>query len=158
MPDVAPLLSHWLQREWPHAYGKERADSVVESIQNYDRMPLCLVAYNTGLVPCGMTAVVEGTTPTGDPVALVVTLYVEPAFRRSGIGVALCRRAVAEARRLGWHRIGAYTVDKEEFFQRLGWQVVMPAIIPSNPPARRHVWYVEHPEENDHAHSLQACA
>jgi predicted N-acetyltransferase YhbS len=147
VPDAARTLAHWLREEWPHAYDQERADALIEDFGKQNGLPVGFVACTGGLGPIGMTAIVEGTTPSNAPVAMMVTLYVAPAFRGRGVGGALCCRAVAEANRLGCRTLGAYTVDKAEFYRSLGWRVVTRTIMPSNLPSRRLVWYVEQPDQ-----------
>jgi predicted N-acetyltransferase YhbS len=89
-----------------------------------------------------MVSLIRSKTPLREPAAFLLALYVAPAHRKRGIGTALCRRAGAEAQRLGWSAVTAYTTDSEAFYQRIGWRTVMPAIITSQPGNRR-VWFME---------------
>lgn len=54
----------------------------------------------------------------------LAAVFVAPEFRQRGIGSALVRRIVAEAKQLGVKRLYLYTPDKEGFYSRLGWSVL----------------------------------
>ena len=54
----------------------------------------------------------------------LASLFVVPAHRGSGHGLALVRRCVREARSLGVERLYLYTAAQQSFYARLGWRVV----------------------------------
>jgi predicted N-acetyltransferase YhbS len=141
-PHAGRQLAAWLHQGRPDAYTPERALALIEGFANRDRLPLALFACDADRNPLGMVSLVRSKTPLSEPAAFLLALYVVPAHRTRGIGTALCRRAGAEAQRLGWQAIAAYTVDSEAFYQRLGWRTMMQAIITSEPGNRR-VWYME---------------
>jgi N-acetylglutamate synthase-like GNAT family acetyltransferase len=51
-------------------------------------------------------------------------VFVAPNHRRHGLGTALVRRAVDDAKALGVRRLYLYTPSTELFYSRLGWSLV----------------------------------
>jgi predicted N-acetyltransferase YhbS len=141
-PHTGRQLAAWLHQGRPDAYTPQGALAFIEGLANRDRLPLSLFACDADLNPLGMVSLISSETPLSEPAAFLLALYVAPAHRKRGIGSALCRRAGAEARRLGWQAVAAHTIDSEAFYQRVGWRTVMRAIITSEPGNQR-VWYME---------------
>ncbi len=54
----------------------------------------------------------------------LASLFVVPAHRGSGHGIALIQRCVQEARSLGVRRLYLYTAGQQPWYARLGWCVV----------------------------------
>jgi N-acetylglutamate synthase-like GNAT family acetyltransferase len=54
----------------------------------------------------------------------LAAVYVVPEYRQRGIGAALVNAIVAQATVLGVGALYLSTVGREEFYARLGWQVV----------------------------------
>jgi GNAT superfamily N-acetyltransferase len=54
----------------------------------------------------------------------LANLYVDPAFRRRGIGSALVRAAEDAVRAAGHPRLHLYTPNQERLYAALGWRVV----------------------------------
>ncbi|MBK8284095.1 MAG: GNAT family N-acetyltransferase [Ahniella sp.] len=52
----------------------------------------------------------------------LASLYVWPAYRGQGHGVALVQRCLAEARALGLPKIYLYTAGQQVFYRKLGWR------------------------------------
>lgn len=141
-PHVGLQLAAWLHEAWPGTYTSERALATIERFANRDRLPLAFFACGADLSPVGMVSLVDGTTPLRASAAFLLALYVVPAHRRQGIGAELCRRASAEARRLGWPVVSAYATDQKPFYEQIGWRTAMRAVVTSEPRGRL-VWYME---------------
>jgi GNAT superfamily N-acetyltransferase len=120
-------VAAWLYGEWGHL---SRGNTLERAIQRVSQraeartIPLTLIVRQSG-APVGTASVVAhdmktrlGLTPW------LASVYVLPSHRRRGFGAALCRRAVREARRLGFGRIYLFTPDKAEFYQALGWKEI----------------------------------
>jgi N-acetylglutamate synthase-like GNAT family acetyltransferase len=87
-------------------------------------IPLTLIAHNNG-TPIGTASLVAHDMKTRlDRTPWLASVYVLPSYRRRGFGAALCRRAVREARRLGYERIYLFTPDKAEFYRARGWKEI----------------------------------
>ncbi len=51
-------------------------------------------------------------------------VVVAPEHRKRGVGAALAKHAAAEARTLGWPALYLYTFSTEQYYARLGWQLI----------------------------------
>jgi N-acetylglutamate synthase-like GNAT family acetyltransferase len=54
----------------------------------------------------------------------LAAVFVDPAYRRQGIGRRLCREVEARARRLEFEKLHLFTPDRERFYERMGWSTV----------------------------------
>lgn len=130
LPDDSRTIQQvatWLYREWGHL---KRGNTLEKAIQRISRrvasrvMPFTLILRNDG-APVGTASLVAHDMRTRlDLTPWLASVYVLPGHRRRGFGAALCRRAVREARRLGYKRIYLFTPDKAEFYKALGWKVI----------------------------------
>jgi len=123
---VVRTLARWLFGEWGdlsrrpfHAYVRK----VRESLRG-DPLPFTVVAF-AGRRPVGCASCWEqdmhirlGLSPW------LAAVYVDPAYRRRGIGSRLCREVEARARMLEYEKLHLFTPDREEFYQRMGWKTV----------------------------------
>lgn len=126
LPDdaaVVETIAGWHQDMWGHYTGR----SIEERIREFDpqrgsdSIPLTVVAFHDGR-PVGNASLLEadmGTHPELTP--WLASVYVLASHRRQGVGERLCRRIVAEARRLAVPRLYLYTPDQARFYARMGW-------------------------------------
>jgi GNAT superfamily N-acetyltransferase len=126
-PDCVETLAEWALAEWPESMRHSLRDAVLNfaARANVDRLPLGLVALECEL-PVGMATLALDRPPQelgweNAFVPCLAGLYVVPAWRRKGIGSALCDYVAGEALRLGFEEIHLYTVDAAEFYQARGW-------------------------------------
>jgi len=71
----------------------------------------------------GSVSLLDSDPPAPDAHApWLATLYVDPRARDAGVGAALVRHAVSEARALGLAELHLWTPQHVEFYRRLGWQ------------------------------------
>ena len=121
-----PLLARWNVDAWGAATGRSY-DGYVARLNGYlsrNRLPTALIALWDGQ-PAG-TACVNlddmSTRPRLTP--WLANLYVDPAFRRRGIGSALVHAAEDAARAAGHARLYLYTPNQERLYAALGWRVL----------------------------------
>lgn len=126
-----PTLAGWLHAEWYAALDltcTHAADTLRDRLRR-DRLPLTLVAL-AGAEAAGMVSLIHDETPDGDTAtAFLAGLFVAPERRRQGLGGLLCRRALAEAQRLGLPRLCLYTSNLEMYYAGLGWSKVIERVI-----------------------------
>jgi GNAT superfamily N-acetyltransferase len=121
-----PLLAAWNLQSWGAATGRSYDGYVARLTAYLSRgpLPMALIALWDGR-PAG-TACVNlddmSTRPGLSP--WLANLYVDPAFRRRGIGGALVRAAEDAARAAGHARLHLYTPNQERLYAALGWRVV----------------------------------
>ena len=124
-PELAEAVAGWLWQQWPAAIGPSRAQAlaIVQSRANARRLPLAIVALQ-GELPVGTASLVEDRLPGANVWSpFLGGMLVVPAWRRCGIGAALCRRAEAEAAQLGYRELFLYTENQAAFYLRCGWQM-----------------------------------
>jgi N-acetylglutamate synthase-like GNAT family acetyltransferase len=63
----------------------------------------------------------------------LASVLVERDHRCRGIGAALSERATREARILGFTRLYLFTLDRQRFYERLGWSILEEATFREHP-------------------------
>lgn len=127
LPDDAAIVetvAAWHQETWGHLTGRSQAERVREfdPQRGSDRIPLTVVAFVAGEPVGSASLLAEDMDTHPDYSPWLASVFVLPAWRRRGIGARLCRRIVAEARRLGVPRLYLYTPDRAAFYARMGWR------------------------------------
>jgi predicted N-acetyltransferase YhbS len=126
-PRTIRQVARWLYGEWGHL---SRGNTLERAIQRISRraeartIPLTLIVRDNG-TPVGTASLVAHDMKTDLNLApWLASVYVVPSHRRRGFGAAFCRRAVQEARKLGYGRIYLFTPDKAEFYKALHWEEI----------------------------------
>jgi predicted N-acetyltransferase YhbS len=126
-PAFIPTLSEWFLREWRGFYGDRTWEEVAETFyQRLNRgvVPLALVAFEGGRA-LGTISLIEESIGTREHLTpWLGGLYVREEERRHGIGRQLIEAAVGEARRLGIGQLFIGIRKAENYYSRLGWEVV----------------------------------
>jgi GNAT superfamily N-acetyltransferase len=125
--EVVPALANWLHAEWGHLRpGETVADRAhrIASLCGHRQIPTVFVA-TEGDQLLGSASLVEHDMETRqDLTPWLAGVFVLPEYRRRGIGAALVKRVVEEARSLAVARLYLYTPGSGAFYLRLGWSVV----------------------------------
>ena len=129
LPDddgIVRTIAGWHQATWGHLTGRSEAGRFHEFDEQRasERIPLTVVAFQ-GQRPVGSASLLVHDMDTHpDWTPWLASVYVVPEHRRRGLGERLCRRIVAEARRLGVARLYLFTHDQAPFYARMGWRTV----------------------------------
>lgn len=127
-PEHVQVLAEWHQDEWAHLNPGETLAMRVQRMQSYlgrAFVPSMFVFEEEGRL-AGSSAIVEcdmATQMRWTP--WLASVYVSPEFRRRGIGAALVRHVMVEARTAGFKTLYLYTPDQERFYTSLGWKTVV---------------------------------
>jgi predicted N-acetyltransferase YhbS len=128
-PDVLPTIAAWIYDEWWTNVEGSNVGSLSELLQAHlipNQMPLTLVA-SLERCPVGTVTLLAHDVDTDQWPELspwLAAVYVVPGYRQRGIGAALVNAIVAQATALGVGSPYLSTVGREEFYARLGWEVV----------------------------------
>ena len=88
------------------------------------RIPETFVALEGDTV-VGAASIIEEDMETRKELSpWLAEVYVAPEFRNRGIGTALVRAIMQEAKSIGVRRLYLFTPDKVAFYQHLGWEVL----------------------------------
>lgn len=126
-PELLPVLSDWFYDEWGHSDPDSSPQGmrlVLSDFLNKDRLPLTIVRLR-GSQPIASASlkIREMETHPQFPYWLG-GVYVHPEYRKRGIGSQLVEYTANEARRLEVRDLYLYTRNHEDFYTRLGWQVI----------------------------------
>jgi predicted N-acetyltransferase YhbS len=126
-PGFIPTLSKWFLREWRDFYGDKTWEDVAETFYerlNRDSIPLSLVAFEEQH-PFGTISLLEESISTHKHLTpWLGGLYVCEEKRHQGIGRQLIEADVGEARKLRVERVFIGIRKAENYYKKLGWQVV----------------------------------
>ena len=137
VPGHVDTLARWHHGEWGALYADwSLADAAAELRDHATRRtrPTTLVALD-GDALVGSVSLVDEDAPEfadrGD--AWLASLYVVPAARGRGLGVALANALVAHATALGLDRLWLFTPNHAGFYAKLGWRSVARASLQGTP-------------------------
>jgi predicted N-acetyltransferase YhbS len=128
-PDLLPTVAAWIYNEWWASVDGANIGELTELLQAHliqDQMPLTLVA-SLERCPVGTATLLAHDIDTEQWPELspwLAAVYVAPEYRHRGIGEGLVNAIVAQATAFGMGALYLSTVGREEFYARLGWQVL----------------------------------
>ena len=136
-PEFIPVIAAWSQGEWGFLYPARTIDDRIRALQknlNTDRVPLTFVAVEHGKI-AGTVGLEEHDMETRMEYSpWLVSLYVLPEFRRTGLARELVERATEKARSLGAQRLYLFTLKSHaEFYENLGWKIVEKTVYQNRP-------------------------
>jgi N-acetylglutamate synthase-like GNAT family acetyltransferase len=126
-PDLVPVLAGWFLREWGGRSPEdtlERFEERILSRMNRDKLPLTLVAF-IEKEPVGTAALKIQEMKTHPQYQYWLgSVYVKENCRRQGIGSALVKTVIEEAKAFGIEELYLYTRGMENFYTQLGWNEI----------------------------------
>ena len=123
-PHVAPLLAYWYRQEWGHLHPERSLADwhvILAAEMLRDQIPTVYVA-RAGEMPIGTAALIAydmSSHPDLSP--WLAGVYVDPEYRRRGLGSALVQQVVRTAAALGVSRLYLHTDSAQSLYARLGW-------------------------------------
>ena len=121
-PEHTRLVAEWIYREFWQGrdrYSADDLEGLLRQATDRERIPLSLIAVAGGR-PVGTVNLIDNDDPTRPQLhPWLAALLVIPEYRGRGIGAALVRALLGEAKRLGYEEVflGA---DIPAFYSRLG--------------------------------------
>jgi GNAT superfamily N-acetyltransferase len=127
-PDDIPTLARWHHEQWLHLSpgdSIERRIALLESHLGRRQIPTTFVAVSTQGVLGSASLIAYDMDTRLDLSPWLASVYVQPEHRRRGIGSALVRRVIREARELSVDNLYLYTTpDMDGFYARFGWSLI----------------------------------
>jgi predicted N-acetyltransferase YhbS len=124
--ELAPLLASWHYQEWAALlpdWSRTQAEAELQSHTGRRQIPTTLVALQDGRL-LGSASWLEADLDGWEHLSpWVASVFVIPEFRGRGLGRALVRRAVEEARALGVTVIYLFTAGQAGYYEKLGWEL-----------------------------------
>jgi len=125
--EFLPMVAHWHHREWAYLRAGDTLEARMERLRNecgHSEIPTTVVAIDDGAVLGSAMLIEHDMDSRLDLSPWLASVFVAPERRHQGIGAALVRRIIEEARVLGERRLYLYTPDAEEFYAREGWRLI----------------------------------
>jgi GNAT superfamily N-acetyltransferase len=131
-PELAEQLAKWSWDEWNWIY-QYRGQSFDHPLKNYrerarvDGLPLALVALANDGAPIGTASLKRNDLETRTEMTPCLGgMFVVPEWRRRGVGSSLVRRALDEARRLGFRELFLWNDSPaaETLYRKLDWEEI----------------------------------
>jgi GNAT superfamily N-acetyltransferase len=126
--DLLPVVAQWIHDEWwqNEPNGLQILTELLQAHREPERIPATFIALVDG-IPVGSACLIERDIETEAWPELkpwVAAVYVQPAYRRQGLGATLLNTITVFAARIGQSDLYLTTEGKEEWYQGLGWQVL----------------------------------
>ena len=126
-PEHIATIAAWHQAEWGYLNPGSTVESRMLKMQRYlsDKpMPSMRICVD-GKKVIGTAALVESDMDSHPELSpWLASVYVDAAYRKRGIGAALVKQIVADARAQGFKTLYLFTPDQAHFYQQLGWQFI----------------------------------
>ena len=127
-PKLLPVLADWFYVEW----GRGNPNSSPESMQrilreflNKDQIPLTIVCLRDSEPIASASLKIQEMETHPQYLHWLGGVYVHPQHRNQGIGSHLVEYTANEAKNLNIEQLYLYTRNHEDFYTRLGWQVIV---------------------------------
>ena len=130
-PEFIPQLAQWLFEEWGSILGERTPEARIKKLQahmNRDKLPIAWVAHANDQLLGTAALRVHDLEGREDLTPWLGGVFVGSHFRRQGIGAALCAAVEEEARSRRIQTLYLFTLDKQEWYSRLGWSLFAPCV------------------------------
>tara|TARA_B100000315_G_scaffold250518_1_gene283479 strand:- start:1608 stop:2066 length:459 start_codon:yes stop_codon:yes gene_type:complete len=126
-PDFIPILSQWHHEQWSYLNPSRTVEDRIKEFKQETtgkEIPITFVAMSENVLLGSASILAHDMDTRMDLSPWLASVYVAPLHREHGIGSALVRRTVEEAKKLEVETLYLFTPDKEKFYRRLGWSVL----------------------------------
>ena len=130
-PEYIPQLGHWLYEQWGTILGEADPAARIRKLEthlNRDELPIAWVAHENGRLLGTAALRVHDLEGCEDLTPWLGGVFVGADFRGRGIGGALCSAVEEGARSRKIETLYLFTLDRREWYARLGWTVLAPCV------------------------------
>jgi len=122
--------AQWSFSEWGELYPDDSVqwylDMSAASARDERSLPVCLAALNEGGEIVGTASLIENdelpNAPESGP--WVAAVYVDNAYRGTGVGTELVLEIVRRSRNLGYNDVYLYTESVPKWYESMGWSFI----------------------------------
>lgn len=125
-PETIPTLAGWFQAQWPVYYAGRSLSDIAQDFDGEARrsgLPVRLLAFAGGELAGTITLRARAMWDLPEYAPGLGGLFVPAQQRGRGIGTELVRAGMGLARRQGYSRVYATTVNARGILERLGWSL-----------------------------------
>lgn len=126
-PEHIPTIAAWHQAQWGYLNPGGTVESRIERMQRYLKgapMPAMYICID-GKHLVGTAALVESDMDSHPELSpWLASVYVNPDYRKRGVGAALVKHVVSQAKAHGVSPLYLFTPDQSKFYRELGWQFI----------------------------------
>jgi GNAT superfamily N-acetyltransferase len=126
-PAFIPTLARWHHAQWSYLDVGVSAEQRAVRLQAHlgrRQIPTTFVALRGDTLLGSASLIAHDMDTRMDLSPWLASVYVAPEHRGRGVGTALVRRVVEEAKALEVETLYLFTPDKEGFYAHLGWSVL----------------------------------
>lgn len=125
-PQHIPQLAAWHHQQWSYLNPDKTVEQRIEEFRDHVRetaVPRTFVAID-GEVLGSASLVADDMDTHPELTAWLASVFVNPRYRKRGVGAALVRRVMTEAEQAGIATLSLFTPDQEHFYRQLGWHTI----------------------------------
>ena len=126
-PDLLPILADWFYDEWgcgdPNS-SPESMRRILGEYLNRDQFPLTIILLRDADPIASASLKIREMETHPQYLHWLGGVYVHPDYRKQGVGSQLVEYTVHQAKNLQVEDLYLYTRNHENFYTRLGWQVI----------------------------------
>ncbi len=125
-PQFVDKLAPLLLEQWRHILKGETIEyfhTKLKAHLNLTTLPIAWVAHSDDELLGTASLRVHDLDGREDLTPWLGGVFVTPACRRKGIGVALCHAVESKALALGYRTLHLFTFDKQHWYSKQGWQM-----------------------------------
>lgn len=127
-PEFIPTLAQWHHDEWGHLRPGDTVEKRAERIHNNALgragIPTAVIAFEGDKLLGSAMLIASDMTTHPHLTPWLAGVFVAPEGRKHGVGGALVRRIMADAKSIGVKRLYLYTEHAEHFYSHLGWSTI----------------------------------
>jgi predicted N-acetyltransferase YhbS len=126
-PEAIKTIAKWRYDQWHNILPNFTLATYAEYLSSHYKrggIPTLFMAVNEDKV-IGTAALDEDAMDTHPALSpWIANLYVDIKYRKNGVGEALVRRVIEEARATGAKKLYLFTHDREHYMGRFGWRLL----------------------------------